>query len=208
MKKLTLLSLTLFSLFFINTGWAYLFPGYQGGWVNVGLGGGAGSSISGPAAEISLNYAPSPADLWTLRALSVANLSDIFSETTCSIVSNNPQDFQKCNNDDHNLNEYGLMFGLMKKNSVGYISGSTGIAAVDVTTPEITVTTSHPNAPSTTTILQNAQNNYTVGVPLEIQAFWTPFKYAGLGIIGFGDMNTKKSFGGAMLALQLGLLKA
>jgi hypothetical protein len=43
-----------------------------------------------------------------------------------------------------------------------------------------------------------------VGIPLESQIFWTPTHYFGIGIYGFGNLNTKQSFGGALLGIQLG----
>jgi hypothetical protein len=44
----------------------------------------------------------------------------------------------------------------------------------------------------------------TVGLPLESQIFWTPTQYFGIGIYGFGNINTKNTFGGALLGIQLG----
>jgi hypothetical protein len=44
----------------------------------------------------------------------------------------------------------------------------------------------------------------TVGIPLETQIFWTPTRYFGVGVYGFGNLNTKQSFAGALLGIQLG----
>jgi hypothetical protein len=46
----------------------------------------------------------------------------------------------------------------------------------------------------------------TIGIPLESQIFWTPTRYFGIGVYGFGNLNTKESFGGALLSLQFGRL--
>jgi hypothetical protein len=46
----------------------------------------------------------------------------------------------------------------------------------------------------------------TVGIPLESQIFWTPTRYFGIGVYGFGNLNTKEPFGGALLGLQFGRL--
>ena len=44
----------------------------------------------------------------------------------------------------------------------------------------------------------------TVGLPLDTQIFWTPTEYFGVGVYGFGNINTKGSFGGALLGIQIG----
>lgn len=44
----------------------------------------------------------------------------------------------------------------------------------------------------------------TVGIPLESQIFWTPTEYFGIGIYAFGNVNTKQTFAGALLGLQIG----
>lgn len=46
----------------------------------------------------------------------------------------------------------------------------------------------------------------TVGIPLESQIFWTPTRYFGIGVYAFGNLNTKESYGGALLGLQFGRL--
>ena len=48
----------------------------------------------------------------------------------------------------------------------------------------------------------------TVGLPLESQIFWTPTDYFGIGVYGFGNLNTKSSFGGALLGIQIGRVTA
>lgn len=42
------------------------------------------------------------------------------------------------------------------------------------------------------------------GVPIECQLFWKPSAYAGLGIYGFANLNSERSFAGALLCLQMG----
>ena len=48
----------------------------------------------------------------------------------------------------------------------------------------------------------------TIGLPLESQIFWTPTEYFGIGVYGFGNLNTKNSFGGALLGIQIGRVTA
>lgn len=42
------------------------------------------------------------------------------------------------------------------------------------------------------------------GVPIECQLFWKPSVYAGLGIYGFANVNSERSFAGALFCVQLG----
>jgi hypothetical protein len=46
-----------------------------------------------------------------------------------------------------------------------------------------------------------------VGVPLELQLFWRPGSLVGLGLYGFANFNSQRSFGGLTLGLQLGRLQ-
>jgi hypothetical protein len=46
-----------------------------------------------------------------------------------------------------------------------------------------------------------------VGVPLELQLFWRPGSLVGLGLYGFANFNSQRSFGGLTLGLQLGRLR-
>ncbi len=147
---------------------------YSGGWANIGLGFADGNQFSGLGGDISLNYAPSDSRLWTLRS-TVA--TDIFS---------------------HNPGDVALMYGLMKKNTAGYVSVSTGLALADDEQPRITTNSG--------IVIQQGSEKYTLGLPLELQAFITPVRYVGIGLIGFGDVNAKRSFGGVALALQFGKL--
>jgi hypothetical protein len=77
--------------------------------------------------------------------------------------------------------EIGGLYGRSYKTQYAMISGSGGVAYV---------------GPS--------PKMGTVGLPLESQVFWTPTRYFGVGIYVFGNVNTKQSFGGAMLGIQLG----
>jgi hypothetical protein len=84
--------------------------------------------------------------------------------------------------DDHGTQNWdvGALYGRSYKTGFAMISGSAGIAYV------------------------GGNANPTVGIPLESQIFWTPTRYFGIGVYGFGNINTKNSFGGALLGLQFG----
>lgn len=77
--------------------------------------------------------------------------------------------------------DVGALYGRSYKTQYAMISGSAGVAYV---------------GPSSTA--------GTVGLPLESQIFWTPTRYFGIGVYGFGNINSKQSFAGALLGLQLG----
>lgn len=44
-------------------------------------------------------------------------------------------------------------------------------------------------------------------VPAEVQLFWRFTSFLGAGLYGFGSINSRDSFGGATLALQIGRLR-
>ena len=44
-------------------------------------------------------------------------------------------------------------------------------------------------------------------VPWELQVFWRPTGFVGVGLYGFATLNGTESFGGATLAFQLGRLR-
>ena len=46
-----------------------------------------------------------------------------------------------------------------------------------------------------------------VGVPVDAQVVWLPSQYVGLGLHGFADFNSMRSFGGVTLSLQLGRVR-
>lgn len=77
--------------------------------------------------------------------------------------------------------DVGALYGRSYKTQFAMISGSAGVAYV---------------GPSSSA--------GTVGLPLESQIFWTPTNFFGIGIYGFGNLNTKQSFGGALLGIQVG----
>lgn len=47
----------------------------------------------------------------------------------------------------------------------------------------------------------------TYGIPVQIQLFWTPLEYFGIGFVLFENFNHVNNFYGAGIDLQLGLLK-
>ena len=47
----------------------------------------------------------------------------------------------------------------------------------------------------------------TIGIPVEIQLFFTPVSFAGIGLYSFANLNLKKTFIGILFCLQIGKLR-
>lgn len=101
--------------------------------------------------------------------------------------------------------DVGILYGLIGKGDIGYLSGSVGVAY----TQAEKCTSNDSNSDDSGDFFSSCDSTTTntIGIPLEIQAFLTPFTHVGIGLIGFGNINSQSSFGGVMLALQLGTLK-
>ena len=52
-------------------------------------------------------------------------------------------------------------------------------------------------------ISHHDKTSYYFGVPLEGRVFWTPVPFAGIGVCGFGNLNTERSFVGFLFCLQI-----
>lgn len=84
--------------------------------------------------------------------------------------------------------DVGALYGRIAKTSWGLASISAGLGLVGVSDDQ-GVTTYHP------------------GIPVESQLFWTPSSTFGIGIYGYANLNSEKSFLGALLCLQIGKLR-
>jgi hypothetical protein len=93
--------------------------------------------------------------------------------------------------------DVGVLYGIIRKSNYGLISASAGISIVGGYDrgERIDFTDSYEK-----------KNFLTFGVPLEVQLFFTPFDYVGVGINGFANLNPKKTFTGVLLCLQIGKL--
>jgi hypothetical protein len=84
--------------------------------------------------------------------------------------------------------DVGALYGRIAKTSWGLASVSAGLSLVGVSDNK-GVSTYHP------------------GIPVESQLFWTPTSAFGIGLYAYGNLNSKKSFFGALLCLQIGKLR-
>lgn len=84
--------------------------------------------------------------------------------------------------------DIGVLYGRVAKASWGLASISGGVGIVGVSDDE-GITSHH------------------IGLPIESQLFWTPSSRVGIGIYGFANLNFEKSFVGALLCVQIGILR-
>ena len=86
--------------------------------------------------------------------------------------------------------DLGLLYGLSFRKSFGFVSMSTGISYVGLNIYE-----------------DGKETQYTtVGLPIETQLFLT-WKHVGIGIYGLANINSKSSFAGGLICIQLGKLR-
>ena len=133
-------------------------------WINGGVGGGAGSATSGPAAGLDLSIQPPRPGflLFSLRGI-----------VTAEILG-----------DD--ISDVAFLIGYSSKRpqSHGYFSIAIGVSRV-----------------------AGSAIDATFGIPIELQLFYTPLSFVGIGLLGFADFNKEETFGGALLCLQFGKLR-
>jgi hypothetical protein len=84
--------------------------------------------------------------------------------------------------------DIGALYGRIAKASWGLASISGGVGIVGV---------SH----------QQEISSLHLGIPMEGQLFWTPTSILGIGIYGFANWNSEKSFAGVLFCLQIGKLR-
>jgi hypothetical protein len=97
---------------------------------------------------------------------------------------------------DDGFNDYALLYGRATRpaHSRYHVSAAAGIALVDGCNSD--------------GFLGGCQDKPTVvGLPLELQAFWRPGKLVGVGLYGFVNLNSSRSFAGLTLGLQVGRLR-
>jgi hypothetical protein len=89
----------------------------------------------------------------------------------------------------YKMSDYGILYGPIWQSECSYFSIGTGIGLVRaayVTPEDITTNTS-------------------ISLPLEVQWFWRPVYFAGVGIYAYSSLNFEKMLYGVMLCAQLGV---
>jgi hypothetical protein len=85
-----------------------------------------------------------------------------------------------------NINDIGVLYGISKKTRLFLLGGGIGVSYVRGYS------------------FDDHEEGFTIGLPVEIQTFVTPFKFVGVGVYWFGNFNLKRNFYGAALCLQIG----
>lgn len=98
--------------------------------------------------------------------------------------------------------DIGLLYGVAFKKTFGFISASTGIAYVggQVRGDPYRVDLIRKK-------YREVRKIQTVGLPVAVQLFWTPFRFIGLGLYGFANINSETTYVSCNLHLQVGRLK-
>ena len=88
-------------------------------------------------------------------------------------------------------NDYGLLFGHATRPAAVYASAAAGVGLATV---------DRDSAGTRTTT-----RRFTV--PVEAQVAWRPIRYLGLVLCGFASLNSRQTFSGVTVGLQLGRLR-
>lgn len=102
--------------------------------------------------------------------------------------------------------EVGALYGKGVKSQRGFASIAAGVGVMGGDEPRTLMVSISANGGGTITPA-GPRPSTSIGIPMEVQLFWTPTSFLGLGLYGFGNLNTEKSFAGALLAVQLGRLR-
>jgi len=154
-------------------------------WINLGFGVGGSKIATGPAGEVSANLRVYKHFLIVARSSGVTDNTNAFTKSFACIYSGGT----RCRIDNDNVGDLAGLIGYMWQGSSGYSAFSAGVGYVSGQQE-------HDN--------DRLDHFHTVGFPVELQTFWTPTGHFGLGLIAFGDLNSKHSFGGIVFAVQIG----
>lgn len=149
-------------------------------WINLGL----GTSLQYPLAfNIGLNY--------QLKKYSISARFLIADEI----------DLQKQSSSE-SIWDAGILLGRMCHNDIGLLSFAAGLSFVGGLKRGAYIANDE-----TWGGYYKMEHRATVGIPLESHLIYLLSKNAGIGITAFGNLNFDKPFFGALLSLQLGILR-
>jgi hypothetical protein len=94
------------------------------------------------------------------------------------------------------MTDYGVLYGRSLSQNSLFVSVGAGLAMVEGSISHGLFSDEEPEAIGP-----------VLGIPLEVQLFWRPLSFLGIGIYGFANINQEESFTGATLNLQLGKLR-
>jgi len=106
--------------------------------------------------------------------------------------------------------DVGVMYGRSAKSSYGVVSISAGLGLVGGVKRGSYLRSNFQSGYGWFTIVRDEyeKNEFlTIGIPAEIQAYWTPFSKLGIGLTLYGNLNPEKPFAGLLVSIQIGDLR-
>ena len=97
--------------------------------------------------------------------------------------------------------EVGVLYGPTMRSRTSFLSIAGGVSLVSSTTRGKYLRNTNEFFLRR---IHESVSRSTIGLPIEVQAFWTPSSFVAFGIYVFGNMNTQRSFGGALFCFQMG----
>ena len=168
---------------------AIIYSVTQPWWLTLGVGIGASEQVPGGlSGDIGLNYEYKPNRLVGIRAADVNN-TKIFTVDQWNPASS--AGLAQASGHVGGDGDISFIYGVMRHNQYGYLAASTGLGVVF----------GHKQ-PTVTNHL--GKDFTTLGIPLELQIFWTVSSHIGLGLIGFANANPQGKFAGLTLAVEIG----
>jgi hypothetical protein len=90
------------------------------------------------------------------------------------------------------VEDFGVLFGHGSRPGPLHVSGAAGLGVAGITRK---------------TAAGGDERTTRFGVPLEAQLFWRPTSFLGVGVYGYGNLNSDQSFWGASLSVEVGRLR-
>jgi hypothetical protein len=90
---------------------------------------------------------------------------------------------------EYKFADYGILYGPIWRSEQTYVSIGAGIGLVRAAYEKSSVTST----------------NTSVSLPMEIQCFWRPTRFAGIGLYTYASLNFEKHLFGTLLSVQLGM---
>lgn len=94
------------------------------------------------------------------------------------------------------MSDYGFLYGRSLQQNSLFVSVGAGLALVEGSISQGLFSTKKPE-----------KIGPTIGLPLEVQLFFRPTRFLGIGLYGFANLNSEETFVGATISLQFGKLR-
>jgi len=155
--------------------------GLNQGWINVGPGIVGGKEFGGFGLGMSLSYYPG---------------KHIISGRYLTAINPLMIEIQKGASHIEDIVDVGFSYGFIRKNKWGFVSVSSGIGVV------------RGNKKIGLDYASYKEEEFIIfGIPFESQIFLTPLPGLGIGLYCLANLNKEASYLGALLCLQIGILR-